>query len=457
MSSRDREADGGIALKLCMGWGLGSAGMATMNLSRALMLRYMTDFLEVAAVTAGLLFAMSKIFDAATDPLMGAVLDRTGTTARARSMYVLLGALFCPLAYLMIFNVPAVVTTQLMPWYLLATLLLFAVAYTFFSVPYLTMPVDITRDYHQRNYLLSYRAMGIAVGGLVGGLLAPLLVARFGRTRDAHEIMSLAVAGMIFLFLLTCYLGTRRLERTSAGRGADVPLRDRIQLFLRNRHFFVLLLAKVTFFTGVSMLTASGAFFTQYVLGASDRLIALFYLCFFVCVVLSQPLWLTTGKRLSKHSVFIALCILLAGVNLTWLLATPEEARLYFILRAGLIGGCFGGIIVMGQSMLPDTIEYDRNRSGLNREGMFAGMFSFAEKSSTALGIALVGLILGVMGYQESSDAVVLEQPASAITAIHLCFAVAPALLTVTSACVMCCYRLSHATLVESRTQGAMR
>lgn len=453
MASAAKPAVPGLALTLCLGWGIGSAGLAAMNLTRSLILRFMTDFLEMAAVTAGLLFAVSKLFDAVTDPVMGFVLDRRGHAATHRSNFMLIGALLCPLAYLMIFRLPGFVTAELMPAYMLGVMLFFATAFTLFSVPYLTMPVDIARDYHQRNYLLSFRAFGVAVGGLVGGLLAPLVIASQGRTREAHEIMALAVAAMIFLFLFLSWLATRKVQRMLVGRDM-LPLLQKLRLLWSNQHFFLLLMALFVFYMGLSMLNASGAFFIQYALGASDRLIALFYLCFFFSVVVSLPLWLKAGKRWSKHVTYIGLCCLLAAVNLSWLAATPEEALALFVLRACLIGACFGGIIVMGQSMLPDTMEFDRNRSGRNREGLFASFFSFAEKGATALGIALVGLILGFMGYQESSDWVVVDQTGSALTAIYLCFSVAPAVFIIISAAVMSAYRLTEATLLESRNRG---
>ena len=455
MAAAAKPAVQGLALTLCLGWGIGSAGMAVMNLSRSLILRFMTDFLEIAAVTAGLLFAVSKLFDAVTDPVMGFVLDRRGQTASHRSVYLLLGALTCPLAYLMIFRVPDAVGAELMPAYMLGAMLFFAAAFTLFSVPYLTMPVDIARDYHQRNFLVSFRAVGIAVGGLVGGLLAPLIIASHDRTREAHEIMAVAVASMVFLFLFLSWLATRKVQRTLVGHD-PLPGWQKLRLLWGNRHFFLLLIAKFVFYTGLSMLNGSGAFFIQYALGASDRLIALFYLCFFISVVISLPLWLKAGNRWSKHATYIGLCCALAAINLSWLAATADEGHALFVLRACLIGACFGGIIVMSQSMLPDTMEFDRNRSGHNREGLFAGFFSFAEKSASALGIALVGLILGLMGYQESSDRVVTEQTSSALTAIYLCFSVAPAVFMIISAAVMGAYRLTEATLLESRNIGVL-
>ena len=43
----------------------------------------------------------------------------------------------------------------------------------------------------------------------------------------------------------------------------------------------------------------------------------------------------------------------------------------------------------MGQSLLPDTMEYDYRRSGLRREGAFAGAYSLVEKAGFAIGAVL--------------------------------------------------------------------
>ena len=106
----------------------------------------------------------------------------------------------------------------------------------------------------------------------------------------------------------------------------------------------------------------------------------------------------------------------------------------------------------MGQSMLPDTIEFDMNTSGTNQKCLLTAIFSFAEKSSTALGIALVGLVLGLSGYIESSNAKLLSQPESAIHAIYFCFGVLPAIFLTTSAVLMKFYSLSEKQLTKFLT-----
>jgi len=55
-----------------IGWGLGTLPMAILfNSFNILALRYFVDFVGLTAAAAGSLIALSKLYDAATDPLMG--------------------------------------------------------------------------------------------------------------------------------------------------------------------------------------------------------------------------------------------------------------------------------------------------------------------------------------------------------------------------------------------------
>ena len=199
------------------------------------------------------------------------------------------------------------------------------------------------------------------------------------------------------------------------------------------------------------MLNATGAFFTRHVLQAPDTTIAVFFLCFFVAVILVQPLWLKLGKKFAKHNMFVMFAVFVATINLSWLFAASNEPILFVVIRSLLIGAGFGGVLLMGQAMLPDTIEYDRNKTGLSREGVYAGIFSIAEKSSTALGVALVGIVMGTMGYIEGSASASVIQPDSAINSIYLCFSIIPAVLITIGALVMRFYGLTESALEDSR------
>ena len=118
------------------------------------------------------------------------------------------------------------------------------------------------------------------------------------------------------------------------------------------------------------------------------------------------------------------------------------------LLRGALLGLSGGAMLMMGQAMLPDTIGYDHARSGLNREGVFAGIYTTAEKLAFAFGGALAAFILGFMGYQSSTTGYA-AQPDSAITAIYLCMGVLPAVMALLSCLFLLPYDLDERKIRE--------
>jgi GPH family glycoside/pentoside/hexuronide:cation symporter len=97
------------------------------------------------------------------------------------------------------------------------------------------------------------------------------------------------------------------------------------------------------------------------------------------------------------------------------------------MFRAALMGAFSCGVLICSQSMIVDTIDYDRRLSGINREGVFSSVFSFIEKSTHAAGPLLVGIILGAFGFDQNLPRGT-PQPDSAKDAILIGMAVLPAL-----------------------------
>ena len=67
-----------LPLMTCIGWGLGTLGPVTvLTATNVVLLRYLTDYVGIAAGVGASLIAFSKVFDAFIDPGLGAVSDRT--------------------------------------------------------------------------------------------------------------------------------------------------------------------------------------------------------------------------------------------------------------------------------------------------------------------------------------------------------------------------------------------
>ena len=148
-------------------------------------------------------------------------------------------------------------------------------------------------------------------------------------------------------------------------------------------------------------------------------------------------------------------CGILALSGFSWLLADTSEPLLLILLRPLGTGIAAAGILIIGQSMLPDTIEYDRRRTGLERAGVFAGIYTTAEKMAYALGPALTGFLLGTMGYVSGTQGAAIEQPPSAITAIYLTVGVAPGICLLGAMALLAFYKLDEATLKATEREPA--
>ena len=201
---------GELPFFLCFGWGAGTLVTSTLGYATGtFLLRYLTDYLGMAAAVAGSLFALSKIYDAASDVAMGVISDRTRTRIGRRRPYLAMGAVLAAISIWAIFAVPEGLQGTALTAYVFLLMLFWATAYTMFSVPYLTMPAEITSDPAERTRLVSFRVYATAAATLLTGSFGPLLLVWFGGDRAAHGEMALVFAAVILAAGLLAFVATK--------------------------------------------------------------------------------------------------------------------------------------------------------------------------------------------------------------------------------------------------------
>ena len=385
-----------MPLALAIGWGIGTLVPSIMfNTTAFLLLRYMTDYLGIAAATAGLLITASKVYDIVANPLMGQLSDRSRFAAGRRRPWLLIGGGLAAASYVMLFNAPDTGTLAFVGIALLA----YATGYTAFNVPYLAMPAEMTGDYHERSWLISFRVYAIAIGTFVGGSLAPMLIEWTGGGEQGHRRMAWILAVPIVLSALTCFWMTRHARFTTPPPKGQVPAGSQLRLIAENRPFAWLVATKFLQLFALVSGQATMSYFVVRVLGFSYTQLGLYTLAGAAAIFGSQPFWLALSRRRGKSRTYTWAAAGYALLTLSWFLAGPGEPALLYYGRALAFGFLSGGLLLMGQALLPDTIEYDYLKSGLRREGLFAGVYSMAEKLAGAMGATVTGLILGAMGY----------------------------------------------------------
>jgi GPH family glycoside/pentoside/hexuronide:cation symporter len=430
--------------RLHLGWGVGTLGASLLlNGFSYMALFYLTTQLGIAAALAGSLLFFAKLWDVVANPALGWLSDRTDTRWGRRRPYLLLGAVWSGLSFAFLFGLADGPLRDSLPAVLLA-LVLVGTGYTLFNVPYMAMPAEMIADYHERSRLTAYRVFFIAIGTVVGGAAAKRLVESFGGGAGGFADYGLLVGVLITVFMGVTFFGTAGAP-ASRRTVTTLPAVEQLKLGLQNRPFAMLLWVKLTQLMGLASSTATTIFVVQFVMQKPKPGDWLLYagLVATALQVLAIPFWLWLSRRIDKPTTYAIATSLFVLATLTWWFATPEETALVFGLRAAAQGFAAAGLLLMGQSMLPDAIEYDFRRTGLRREGVYSGLYSVVEKFAFAVAPAIVGFTLAAWGFEPKAPVVT----AGTLQGVRIAAAVLPAVYFALSLCGLAFYGLTEKSL----------
>lgn len=450
-------SDGALPQSLRMNFGTGAMGMAViLNTMGGVFPPFMTNFLGIGAGAAATLMLVSKLYDMVTDPLMGVISDRTETRWGRRRPFLMLGGAVSAMGLALVFNPPAIANQAWLIAYVLGSLLVTYTGYTVFNIPYMAMPAEMTRSYHERTTLMSHRVVFLNIGALIS-VSSFAIVEWLGNDRNAHGTMGSAFALLIFLGCAYCFFGTARARQTFQ-KQHSYSIGTQVRTAFRNRPLMLLLSAKFCQLLGVSLSSATGVYFKAGILGISYKLITLYFITSSLVIIAFIPLWNMASRRYGKRLAYMAASACYALVTLTWLLATADDPLAYVFIRAVLLGICASGILVLGAALLPDAVEYDYLKTGMRREGTLSSFYSTVEKLAFAVGPALALYFLSWFGYQAGTEGMRIEQPQSAIIAIYIGAGLTPATLYGISLIFLFKYDLSEDRLktLRARPSGSI-
>ena len=425
------------------GFGVGSLGTGLFStVPSFLLLYFMTEVLGVRPALAGVAVFTPKIWSIVTDPLMGALSDRTRTRLGRRRPYILAGGLLLPLLFALLFNPPAHLSEAANFLFALAVYGLGATAYAVFSVPYLAMPSEMSTDPHIRTEIMSFR-MGFAMlGVLLGMAAAPALVDHFGGGRGGYSRMAITLAVICSCAMLTTFLSTSgttaRGTSTTASR-----LTEDLQSVFQDHKFRILIIIYGLQMIGASLFAAIAPYFVAQILGESLSMLGLIFFVMLSATILAMPLWTFAARSYGKEPALITASILYAVCTAALCFAGRSSSIWQIYPNVALLGVAFGGIQLLPFSILTDVIHANGLKTEVWREGIFTGVWTSAEKASLAVGPLVAGAILSVTGFVSGVSGPSI-QPAASLTAIRILFAIAPAALLCLSAMVLMRFRSSE-------------
>ena len=438
-----------LSVGTMLGWGAGSLGTATLlNALTGLQLYFFVTLLGMSGTVAGLIIFVAKIYDLVTDAPMGVLSDRTRSRWGRRRPWMFVGALLCGLSFYLVFNPPHASALTLV-WIECGLLFVYATGYTLFNIPYVALAGELSNDTNERARLMAFRVMFMQFGIAVGAAMAPGLVSYFGGGLPGYSRMALLIALVITLPMLIAVFASpeppassyanQSRERISFGLFAQ-----QIRAATANRPFMVLMGVKLLHMIGVAASTGAMLFLIKSVLGKDEAYLGIrFGIPTLLGVLIFIPFWLAVSRRIGRRNTWMIVVCAFVVIVLSFLLATPTEPDWIFMTRAFLFGMCTAGNLLMAQAMLTDTMQYDREVHGGQREGLLSGIYSSVEKFAFAFAPLLVGVLLDLGGFDRAAS----TQTAAAERAIYLSAAVLPALVFALSLPVLRLYRLDEKQL----------
>ncbi|MFM8518529.1 MAG: MFS transporter [Nevskiaceae bacterium] len=437
-----------------LGWASGTLGSSTLlGTINLVVLFYFTEYLGIAPATAGVLIFLSRIWDIAAAVWIGQWSDRCRTRIGRRAPFLFAAGPVCALAYVMLFAAPVSLQGVALEAYVLAALILYATGYSLFVVPYLAVPAEITAVPHERTTMMSWRVVAMTFASLNVAVLGPVLISLFGKGREGYFGMAMVQGVIVLAFMWLCAAVVARAPVMGTAPTVAGSSLAQLRVVLANRPFRVFIGAKLLQLTAVASTAASLLYLARYVLSQDEGFLIRFGALQTLGTLASIPMWNWLGKRYGKRRTYMAAGLVYALIVLSWLMSALSEPSWVTDLRLLLIGVGSAGLLVMGFSLLPDTMAHNTRTSGLALEGTMSAVYSVVEKGTAALGPLLGGLVLQFSGFVSAAGgSLPPAQPRSAIVAIFLLTAIIPAICNVLGA-----WLLTRLVLEEAEVTGQVR
>jgi GPH family glycoside/pentoside/hexuronide:cation symporter len=431
-----------ISLGTIVTWAAPALGVGGMFfLVNLYLMKFSTDVLLIAPGAMGLIFGLSRIWDAVSDPLAGYLSDRTGTRMGRRRPWLLATIVPIVVIYLMMWSPPATLSGPLLLVWMSIGVFGFYTTMTMFTVPHASLGAELSTRYDERNRIFGIRQISFISGAFLA-LIAMAVIIGAERPRIAAPRVAL-VASLITGCLILWAVVRVRERAEYQGRGATSPL-SAFRDVARNPHARLLFVVLLIEHLGVAAMTILTPYAAQYIVGTPEKT-PVFILCYMGASAATVPIWVRLAGRVGKRNLW-CFSMTLTGLSFGGMfLAQMGDVLLVCVLAA--FGGAGGGCgSVVGPSIQADVIDYDEYRTGERKEGAYFSTWSFVLKGSSGIMFLMTGLALQLSGFVPG-----VEQAEPARLAIRSLFALVPLVCFLMGALLLTRFSLNREQHAEVR------
>lgn len=466
-----------VPLKEKLAYGIGGlmdgGGVSMMS---CVMLAYMTKN-GIAMTVASTIMMLAKLWDAITDPFMGFISDNTRGKWGRRKPYMFFGGISL---FICIFFVFLPVREWGMPVgsftaYIIILYLIWNTCSTVTQVPYCSMASDITPSFRERNNANTVKLVFTAIASGLGYVLPLVFIEALTNPDGTGFLFMPQLSSVDFWLCMSIIFGTlfggglvicgifvkeRINPKTPKQKFNFKQFVNSYAVPYKNRSYRWHIVMYVTAFMCMDIISALAVYYATDVWHGYElfgmKMSSLFIIApLMVAAVIMFPLARVMMDKKSKQFAFRMGLPFYIGGGIMLAVMDPSWAPPILVPIVALIMGLgFGGAQMMPWIIFPDTVDVAEMATGARPTGTYSGMMTLARKVGGALGVGMVGWIIGGLGYVENKSddvAAYIPQSDKVLLTIRLVLGISVAVFITVALIASFRYKITSAKLTRIR------
>ena len=394
-----------VTLGTTIAYGMPGLGAGYMYLLMSLyVMKFSTDVLLIAPAVMGVIFSISRIWDAVSDPIAGYLSDRTTFKFGRRRTWMLISFIPISFGFLAVFSPPESMQGQSLDLWMMIAILSFYSAITLLNVPHMALGAELSEDYHERTRLFGVRHIGFTLGSILALVSMSLLISEENNPNgDVRQLAGSLAFYAIGAMSLMIFFAVSKLKENPEfqNRVNKNPFKAFRDVWI-NPHAKILIIVLFIENLGGAVIGVLTLYVTQYIVEA-PAWAPLIIFAYMLPSALSVPLWIPLSRRFGKIRLLV-FSLAFTGISFGGIFIIPfldsitDRLIVMFIGAAlgGMAAGCGGAI---GPSVKGDVIDYDEYLTGERKEGSYFAALNFVFKSATGIMLLVTGFVLQFSGF----------------------------------------------------------
>ncbi|MBE6821338.1 MAG: hypothetical protein E7516_09865 [Ruminococcaceae bacterium] len=399
------------------------------NLMSIFLLIFYTDAMKLQPVHAGAIILAARIFDAANDPLMGIIADKTKTKFGKLRPYLLFSPFLILISTALLFNVPESFSYSGKLAYSAITYILWGICFTIQDVPFWGMSAVVSPVEQERNKFLSTARIFCTIGGIIPSVLVPVLSA----DNALGTVQGYRVSGIIFAVLgsmlsLLAFFGTKeRIEQTKE----KTSVKEIVTAYTKNAPLLLLILASVLG-SAMLMIQTSGSYIAKYLIQDSGiippgSVQVSMTVAIGIGMMVAMVLMPILRKKLSLKQIYIISALFGAAIHTV--IYFVGYANFYVLLALLVVAGLPLGIFnVITYAMVADSVDYLEWKTGRRSEGVCFASQTFISKLTAGISTFITSIVLEIIGFENLNTGISAAETSEILDGMFFMVSAIPAI-----------------------------